>query len=100
MNLAIFHRLTKLNSPFSFTVCMLNDTFLLIHQIKIRQTQKIYISPNFNPSKYTSYMVSQTISYRLGPSLSMLQHSQSQRHLHCISQISYNMGEASGSNMI
>ena len=37
---------------------MLNDTCLLIRQIKNRQSQKISDSPNFNPSKYTRYTVS------------------------------------------
>ena len=36
---------------------MLNDTCLLIRQIKNRQSKKISDLPNFNPSKYTRYTV-------------------------------------------
>ena len=36
---------------------MLNDTCLLIRQIKICQPQKMSDSPNVNPSKYTRYTV-------------------------------------------
>ena len=36
---------------------MLNDMYLLIRQVKIRQPQKISNSLNFDPSKYTRYMV-------------------------------------------
>ena len=52
-----FHLSQKLNPPFSSTVHMLNDMCLLICQIKIRQSQKMSNSPNFNPLKYTRYTV-------------------------------------------
>ena len=57
-NLAIFSPFAKINfnPPFSLTVCMLNDMCLPIHQIKIRQPQKISNLPNFDPSKYTRYI--------------------------------------------
>ena len=46
-NLVIFHHLPILNLLFSFTVCMLNDRCLPIHQIKICQSQKISNWANF-----------------------------------------------------
>ena len=44
---------------------MLNDTCLSIRQIKIRQPQKISNLPNFDPSKYTRYMVCASHTCRL-----------------------------------
>ena len=73
-NLKNFYRLPKLNPPFSFTVRMLNDMYLPICQIKIHQPHKISNLPNFDPSKYTRYMLlsvlsSLSLSLSLSPSL-------------------------------
>ena len=43
---------------------MLNDTCLLIRQIKNCQSQKMSDSPIFNPSKYTHYTVVSLILHK------------------------------------